>query len=206
MTAEAAGVTNNNPFGNPADNSFNQLPNIISWDANTGNNTGSFSDVYAPPIINGVRFDHDGQWYPLSGPGLSVWGANAYNSDSNGNAGVPNRAFPGMRWHDNNSRIPISGFVSRLFIPDPRVGAAHDVHGNAKTVVRGGSGVHPWQFSEGDIDPALNPFVQRPEHHDWLDPIVRGSEGLCTEQQHVVRPAAGCEREQPEQRLQRQLP
>jgi hypothetical protein len=269
MSMSAVGMQDVNPFGLPGDLSFDQIPNIISWDATTGNQTGSFSSLYAPPMIKGfgnaygnvkkiwsfqdnltkivgrhslkagffwdennqlqttgygnwpqgmiefdkwgntttgnqfadellghvqsesqvaaapphnmafhewaiyaqdswhatqrltlnygVRFDHDGQWYPLSGPGLAVWDPNAYATDSNNNSGIPNVAWPGMRWHQNQSSIPNSGFKSRLIYPDPRVGAAYDVHGNGHTVLRGGFGLYRFQFSEGDIDPALNP-------------------------------------------------
>lgn len=110
-----------------------------------------------PTLNYGVRFDHDGNWYPLSGPGLAVWNEKAYMADSNNNQGVPNVDFPGMRWHQIDKSVPMSGFVSKFVNVDPRAGAAYDVWGNGKTVVRGGFGLYRWQFSEGDVDPALNP-------------------------------------------------
>ncbi|MHB1023551.1 MAG: outer membrane beta-barrel protein [Acidobacteriaceae bacterium] len=101
----------------------------------------------------GVRFDHDGQWYPVNGPGLAVFDASKY--DNTANAPV----WTGMVWHQKDSSIPQSGFKSKLFYPDVRIGGAYDVHGDGHTVIRGGFGVYRWQFAEGDVDPALSPAL-----------------------------------------------
>lgn len=99
----------------------------------------------------GVRFDHEGNWYPTQGPGLAVFDPAKYNNT----AGAP--AWTGMEWHQIDSSIPQSGFSSKLLNPDVRFGGAYDVHGTGKTVIRGGFGMYRWQFSEGDVDAALNP-------------------------------------------------
>ncbi len=99
----------------------------------------------------GVRLDHEGQWYPVKGPGFAVFDPSSYdNTDS-----AP--AWTGMKWHQIDSKIPQSGLTSKLLNISPRVGGAWDIHGNGTTVLRGGFGLYHWQASEGDVDSALAP-------------------------------------------------
>jgi len=101
----------------------------------------------------GVRFDHEGNWAPTKGPGLAVWDESSYNNTSS----AP--VWTGMKWHEIDSKIPKSGFTSKLLFPDVRVGGAYDVHGNGSTVLRAGMGIYRWQLSEGDVDSGLAPAL-----------------------------------------------
>jgi hypothetical protein len=88
----------------------------------------------------GVRLDHMGQWYPDTKFGAAVWDLAAYQAD-------PTAVNAGLSWHSINSHVPLSGFKSPLFYYEPRIGAAFDVFGNGKTVIRGGFAVFHYQIA-----------------------------------------------------------
>jgi hypothetical protein len=92
-------------------------------------------------LTYGVRFDHMGQWRPTGGQGLAVWDPASYNNTP---AAGP---WAGLLWHGIDSKIPVSGFVSKLFFPEPRFGFAFDLSGNGRTVLRGGFGVYRYQIA-----------------------------------------------------------
>ena len=93
-------------------------------------------------IQYGLRFEHYAK--PYSDPfGLAVFNPSAYDPS------IPaaQNTQTGISWHSLDHNIPISGAKSRLFFYSPRVGAAIDVFGTGKTIVRGGWGMYRYYDS-----------------------------------------------------------
>jgi len=95
----------------------------------------------------GLRADHMGQWYVPSGS--QVWDPANYNNSANAPANT------GIEWHSIDSSVPLSGWASKLFTYNPRVGFAYDVFGTGKTVVRSGFGIYQYQVSANDGSAAM---------------------------------------------------
>ncbi len=97
----------------------------------------------------GLRADHQGQWYDKIG-GTQVWDSASYVNSPNPPANT------GLLWHQIDPKIPNSGWKSVLFFYNPRLGAAYDVFGTGKTVVRAGFGTYRYQVSTNDASGAMN--------------------------------------------------
>ncbi len=63
----------------------------------------------------GLRADHMGQWYDKLA-GTQVWDPASYSNASNAPANT------GLLWHELDPKIPNSGWESKLFFYNPRLG------------------------------------------------------------------------------------
>jgi len=131
----------------------------------------------------GMRFEHYAK--PYSDPfGLAVFNPAAYDAtipaDQNTNTGVS--------WHSIDHSVPVSGADSRALFYSPRLGAAIDVFGNGKTVVRGGWGKfrsYDLVQSNDYVQPAQTATGSSSWSCGWNDSLCPTWEGV---DQHATQP------------------
>ena len=93
----------------------------------------------------GMRFEH------FAAPNAdNKYGAAVFDPSKYGTQVSSSTQNPGVSWHNINSATPISGATEDFLIYSPRFGAAIDVYGDTKTVVRGGWGMYRYAVNMQD--------------------------------------------------------
>lgn len=117
----------------------------------------------------GVRVDHIGRWYDVNGRNV-IFDPSQYNP-----AGAVGNTS-GLVNHMTDPSVTLTGSPGLGFQVAPSVGFAYDLHGNGKTIVRGGAGTNYYS------DPGQNAFsaVQAPPNESFTTLYPSGGTSLAS--------------------------
>jgi hypothetical protein len=148
---------NSNTFGNEyadllygnlngyTESSFNRI-NDIAYSTYEGFVQDSWKVSQRITVELGLRLTHFQPWIDRTGAGYSIFNYALYKPT------CQPTDYCGFDWHKRDSSVPLGGFPTRALFYQPRVGAAYDLTGKGKTVLRGGWGryyYHSGQFTSG---------------------------------------------------------
>jgi len=100
----------------------------------------------------GMRFTHFQPWYDRLGDGFTIFNTSLYTAPTATENCAASPTFCGFDWHKKDPAVPVTGFPSRALFYQPRIGAAYDLFGTGKSVLRGSWGryyFHTGQFTNG---------------------------------------------------------
>jgi len=127
--------------------SFNRI-NDIAYKTYEGFAQDDWKATKRLTLNFGLRLTHFQPWIDRLGDGYSIF----IPSEFTGQSCTAAPTFCGFEWHKRDSAVPIGGFPTRSMFYAPRFGAAYDLFGTGKTVLRGGWGryfFHSGQFTSG---------------------------------------------------------
>ena len=172
------GLINYNSWGSPTGNNY--------ADALMGIGQGNYEEASLPPpstlaqnimdfyaqddwkvnrrltIQYGMRFEHYAKPYDGDGIGMATFNPSLYKSDPVEFA--KSYQNTGVLWNLIDNSIPMSGASSQTLFFSPRLGAAYDLFGTGKTILRGGWGLYRAYDSvqsgnyTGPVDTAMGSF------------------------------------------------